>query len=76
MGWRGRGAVAPVRGGLGEVEGEVADDGHVGCAVALAQPGLVFAEIDVEHPVQPILDAPVAARRLGGAFGGSGREAI
>ena len=38
--------------------------------MSLAQAGEVVAEDDVEHPVQPVFDAPVAADGLGGAFGG------
>lgn len=38
------------------IDGEVADHRHVGCAVALAQPGLVFVEDDVENPVQSVFD--------------------
>jgi hypothetical protein len=49
---------------LAEVEGEVADDGHIGRAVAIAQARLVLVEVDVEHPVEPILDAPMPPSRL------------
>ena len=42
-------------------------DGHVARSEPLAQAGLVFPEGDVEHSVQAVPDAPVAAHGLGGA---------
>src|SRR5208283_5303588 len=51
------------------IDGEMADDRHVGCAVALAQPGLVLVEDDVEHPVQLVFDPPMAADGCGGGLG-------
>ncbi len=51
------------------VDGEMADDRHVGCSVAFAQPGLVFVEDDVEHPVQLVFDPPRAADGRGGGLG-------
>ena len=60
------------RGGADEVEGEVADGGHVPGAMALAEAGLVVGEGDVEHPVQAVLDRPVPADRGGGVGRGEG----
>src|SRR3546814_9478384 len=42
-----------------EVHGHVFDDGHVLGPVPGAQTGEVVVEDDVEHPVQPVLDAPM-----------------
>ncbi|BAV50026.1 hypothetical protein Amn_09830 [Aminobacter sp. Y103A] len=36
--------------GSDEVEGEVADHGHVCGAVAAAQAGLIILELDIENP--------------------------
>lgn len=44
------------------------DDGHVFGPVAFSQTGLVLFEGNIERPVQPVLDAPVAAH--GGACAG------
>ena len=43
----------------------MSDDSHVFRAVAFSQAGLVFVEDDVEHPVQAVFDAPVAAHGRG-----------
>jgi hypothetical protein len=52
-----------------EIEGEVADDGHVDGAVALAVAAQVVVEDGVEGPVQAVLDGLVAAHRVGDLFG-------
>src|ERR1700689_407205 len=51
--------------GADQVDGEVSDDGHVFCAMAFAQTRLVFGEDDVQHPMQLVLYAPMAAHRAG-----------
>ena len=52
----------------------MSDDRHVFRAVSFSQAGLVLREYDVEHPMQPVFDAPMAAHSLGGLrrgeFGG------
>jgi hypothetical protein len=63
------GGSAVVR-GADEVEGEVADDGHVPGSVSLSEAGLVVAEDDVEHPMGAVLDPPMPADGLGGGGGG------
>jgi hypothetical protein len=42
-----------------QVHGHVPDHGHVLGRVTGPEPGEVVPEHDVEHPVQPVLDAPV-----------------
>src|SRR3954454_18215009 len=59
--------------GLGEVEGEAAQEGEVLGATVLAVPGPILIHGDVEHPMQPVLDAPVGARDLGEALGAKPR---
>ena len=49
------------------IDGEMTHDRHVGCAVALAQAGLVFVEDDVEHPMQPVFDGPIGPRTAAAA---------
>ena len=44
--------------GAHEIDREVSDDGHVGRAVAFAQAGHVFAEVNVQHPVQLVVSRP------------------
>ena len=39
----------------------MSDDGHVVGAMAGPQAGQVLLELDVEHPVELVFDAPVAA---------------
>ena len=51
----------------------MSDDGHVFGAMAFSDVGEVFLEGDVEHPVQAVFDAPVAAHGAGGGFGVEGR---
>src|SRR3712207_5704896 len=57
------GGDAPGAGGVAaqQVEGEVAQGGEVPGGVAGADPAGVLAAGHVEDPVQPVLDAPVAA---------------
>jgi hypothetical protein len=47
--------------GSDEVDGEMCDDGHVLRAVAFSVTGLVFAKDHVQHPMQPVFDAPMTA---------------
>ena len=58
--------------GAYEIEGEVAHHRHVGGAVTLAQAREVLAEDDVEHPMEGIFDAPVAAHHISETLGGEG----
>ena len=48
-----------------EIEGDMAQHGEVLRGVAHPYAALVLAEGDVEHSVQAVLDAPVAAHRVG-----------
>src|SRR5689334_836367 len=59
-------------GGAEEVDGEMADGGHVAGAVAAAQAGFVLPEDDVETPVQAF-DPPMTPDRLGAALRGQSR---
>jgi len=58
-----------------QIEGDSIEDGEVLCGVASAFAVRVFAEADVEHPVQVVFDAPVLAdhgvqpRRIGAEAG-------
>jgi hypothetical protein len=58
-----------VLGSTQEVDGKVADDGHVFRAVSTSKAGLVVFKRHVENPVKAVLDGPVAAHGLGGAGG-------
>ena len=70
------GADAALLGGVlaQEVEGEVAQGGQIGGGMAGADAALVLAQGDVEHPVEGVFDAPVAADGAG-QFGGVRRQA-
>ena len=48
-----------------QIERGVLDDGHVLRPVAGSQPCQVVAEDDIQHPVQPVLDAPAASDTAG-----------
>ena len=50
--------------GADEIDGEVSDDGHVLCAMALSQPRLIVLEDNVEGPVEGVFDEPMAAHGL------------
>src|SRR3546814_20182200 len=52
-----------------EVQGHVFDDGHVLGPAPGAQTGEVVVEDDVEHPVQPVLDAPMGTHGGGEGVG-------
>ena len=54
---------ALVAGTAYRVDGEVPDDGHVFGSVAGPEAGLVFVELDIEHPVELVFNPPVAAPR-------------
>jgi len=47
----------------------MAHDGHVGRAMVGAQAREIVSEDDVENPVQPVLDAPMAAHDATECFG-------
>ena len=50
--------------GLAEqVEGEVADDGHIFGSVSDAQTGLIFVESHLEDSMKIVFDAPMAGGR-------------
>jgi hypothetical protein len=55
-----------------------AQDREVFRAVVFPGSVVVFAEDDIEHPMQPVLDAPMTAHRLQQSFGGDvlGQEEI
>jgi hypothetical protein len=53
-----------------DIESEPAQDREVFRAVVFPGSGAVFAEDDVEDPMQSILDAPMTAHRLQQSFGG------
>ncbi|MFT5991215.1 MAG: hypothetical protein ACI82G_000203 [Bradymonadia bacterium] len=46
---------------LDEVQRKRSDEGEVGGTVSSAVPRVVFAERDIEHPVQAVVDLPVRA---------------
>ena len=46
-----------------QIKREVLHDGHIFRAMAGPQAGEIVAEHHVEHPMQPVLDAPMAAHR-------------
>jgi len=55
-----------------EVDGEMADHGHVPCAVSFPKPALVFLEDDIENPGERVLDRPRAPDGFGGLRGREG----
>ena len=57
-----------------EVEGHVTQGGQIGGGVAGAHAALILAQGDIEHPVQGVFDAPVAADGAG-QFRGVRRKA-
>ena len=73
-----RGSFAPALdgslvGGLShQIEGEMADNGHVPGAVAGAEARLVLIEGHIEGPVQVIFDGPMASHGNGEGFGREG----
>jgi len=44
---------------LEDVEGHVADDGHILSSMAGAQAGLILAKDDIQDPMQVVFDGPV-----------------
>jgi Transposase len=55
-----------VRGLLAQqADGQTADGGEVGSAVAVLLAALIFAEDDIEHPVLAVFDRPMATDGLG-----------
>lgn len=54
---------APFLGGfaLQEVEREAPEGGEIFSGISGACPALIFAELHIEHPMELIFDAPVAA---------------
>ena len=71
------GADAALFGGVlaEEVEGHVAQGGEVGGGVAGAHAAFIFAQGDIEHPVEGVFDAPVAADGTGEFRGVRGQAA-
>ena len=63
----------PGAGLIEQVEGEAAEDGEVLGSVVAAVSGAVLVEGDVEHPVQRVLNRPVAADGAGEVLGREGR---
>ncbi len=61
--------------GLEQVQGDAGQAGEVLGGVALADAAVVFAEVDVQAPVQVVLHAPVAADVLQQPRGVVGRQA-
>src|SRR3954454_3767119 len=47
--------------GAREVERDLAEQGQVPDRVALAYSARVFVETDIEYPVEPVLDRPMAS---------------
>ncbi len=47
---------------LEEADGEAAAEREIGGSVAVSELVVVFAELNVQDPVQAVLDGPVAAR--------------
>src|SRR3954468_19909407 len=47
--------------GAREIERDLAEQGQVPGCGALAHPARVFVETDVEYPVEPVLDCPMAS---------------
>ena len=47
----------------------MSDDRHIMGSMATSQAGLIFFELDIEHPVEAVFDAPVVACGLGKGFG-------
>lgn len=55
-----------------DVEREPAQDGEVLGGIVHSRPVAVLVEVDVEHPVQLVLDGPMTARDLQQSLGGHG----
>src|SRR5665811_1403655 len=53
---------------LGEIESELAQQGQVLGTMILAVSGLIFVHDHVEHPMELVLDAPMAAHDVIEAF--------
>lgn len=51
-------------------QGELAQGCEVVWCVVFADPAVVLAKRDIEHPIQTIFDAPMTAYCLGEGFGG------
>ena len=58
-----------------EVEGQVVQRGEVGGGVAGAPAAFIFAQGGIEHPVEGVFDAPVAADGAGEFRGVRGQAA-
>jgi hypothetical protein len=65
---------APQGCGVGEssqdVEGEPAKNGEVLGSIVLSRAVAILGEMDIEHPMKPVLDAPVTAGDMQQPFGG------
>src|SRR5689334_2955460 len=58
-----------IRMGLVDVERELAQDCEVLGSIVLSCAVAILGEVDVEHPVEAVLDAPMAASDLQKPFG-------
>ena len=58
--------------GLQDVEGKPAQDGEVLGSIVHSCPAGIFVEVDIEHPVQLVLDGPMTTRNLQQPLGGHG----
>jgi hypothetical protein len=58
--------------GLQDVEGKPAENGEILGSIVHSRPVAVLVEVDVEHPVQLVLDGPMTARNLQQSLGGHG----
>src|ERR1700738_2506431 len=57
--------------GSKDIECEPAQDSEVLGSIVQSRPVAVLVEMDVEHPMQLVLDGPVTARDLQEPFGGN-----
>ena len=44
-----------------EIQNDVADNGEIGCTLPLTRSMMVFTKGDIQHPMQAILNTPMAA---------------
>src|SRR6185437_16664871 len=54
--------------GFEEIQGPAAQGGEIFGSVTAAYSALVFLEVNIHHPMELVLDAPVGAHRAGKAF--------
>ena len=58
--------------GTDEIDGEVADNGHVFSAMSFSDAREIVSECDIEHPMQRVLDQPMGAHGLAKPLRGRG----